>query len=45
VPEGTAAIEGELQTVGFADPTVQKSDLYWRKDDLARSVRKKTGLK
>ncbi len=41
VPEGTAAIEAEMQMVGFADATEKKVDYYWRNNDLAPDVRKK----
>ena len=45
VPDGTAAIEAEMQTVGFADASGDKSDLYWRNNDLAPEQRKKGGAK
>ena len=41
VPEGATAMEGELQTVGFADSTEKKSEFYWKNDDLVPDVRKK----
>jgi hypothetical protein len=41
VPEGTAAIEAELQTVGFSDATEKKVDFYWTNKDLAPDARKK----
>jgi hypothetical protein len=45
VPEGTAAIEAELQTVGFADATDKKVDFYWTNKDLTPDARKKGGVK
>jgi hypothetical protein len=45
VPDGTAAIEGEIVLVGFADATEKKNDFYWRNDDLAPDARKKGGVK
>jgi hypothetical protein len=45
VPEGTAAIEGEMQMVGFSDASEKKSEFYWRNDDLAPAQRKKGGIK
>jgi hypothetical protein len=45
VPEGAAAIEGELQIVGFADATEKKSEFYWRNSDLVPDARPKGGLK
>lgn len=45
VPEGTAAIEGELMTVGFADATGTKNDFYWNNTDLTPDVRPKGGVK
>jgi len=41
VPEGTAAIEAELQTVGYADASEKKVDFYWHNPTLAPDVRKK----
>jgi len=41
VPEGTAAIEAEMQGVGFADATEKKVDFYWRNADLTPDARKK----
>jgi hypothetical protein len=43
VPDGTAAIEAEMQSVGFADSTEKKSEFYWKNDDLAPDTRKKAG--
>ncbi len=45
IPDGTAAIEGELQEVGFSDATEKKSEFYWKNDDLISDVRKKGGVK
>ena len=45
VPEGTAAIEVEMQTVGFADATEKKSEYFWRNNDLAPDQRPKGGIK
>jgi hypothetical protein len=44
VPKGVAAIEGEIQTVGFPDDS-GKIDSYWRNDDLAPEERPKGGIK
>ncbi len=45
VPEGTAAIEGELKTVGFTAKGGKKSDTYWRNADLVPNKRAKGGIK
>lgn len=45
VPEGTAAIEGEMQTVGFTKDSEEKSDLFWRNNDITPDTRKKGGVK
>lgn len=45
VPEGTAAIEGEMQMVGFADATEKKSEYFWRNGDLTPDQRPKGGIK
>ena len=45
VPEGTAAVEAELQTVGFADASDKKVDFYWTNKDLTPDARKKGGVK
>lgn len=45
VPEGTAAIEAELQTVGFSDASEKKVDFYWTNKDLVPDARKKGGVK
>jgi len=41
VPEGTAAIEAEVKTVGFADESGKKNEFYWSNPDLAPDVRPK----
>ena len=41
VPEGTAAIEAEMQMVGFTDDEGKKTDFYWRNKDLTPDERKK----
>jgi hypothetical protein len=45
IPDGTAAIEAEMQTVGFADASEKKVDFYWRNMDLTPTVRPKGGVK
>ena len=45
VPEGAAAIEAEMQMVGFADQTEKKSEYYWRNNDLTPDTRPKGGVK
>jgi hypothetical protein len=45
VPEGSAAIEGEMQIVGFTDASGTKADSYWRNNDLTPDVRPKGGIK
>ncbi|MFS8065433.1 MAG: hypothetical protein ACMG6S_03580 [Byssovorax sp.] len=45
VPEGTVAIEGEMQMVGFADASEKKSEYYWRNNDLTPDTRPKGGVK
>lgn len=45
VPEGTKAIEAEMQTVGFADASEKTVESYWRNSDLTPDVRKKGGVK
>jgi hypothetical protein len=45
IPDGTATIEGEMQMVGFADPTEKKIDFYWRNLDLTPNARPKGGVK
>jgi hypothetical protein len=41
VPDGTAAIEAEMQMVGFADASEKKVAGYWRNMDLTPDQRKK----
>jgi len=45
VPEGTATIEAEVRTVGFADEAGTKNDFYWSNPDLVPDERPKGGLK
>jgi hypothetical protein len=45
VPEGTAAIEGEMQVVGFADESGEKSEYYWKNDELVPNERPRGGVK
>jgi hypothetical protein len=45
VPEGTSAIEAEMQTVGFADASEKQVEVYWRNQDLTPDERKKGGIK
>jgi hypothetical protein len=45
IPDGTATIEGEMQMVGFADPTEKQIDFYWRNLDLTPESRPKGGVK
>jgi hypothetical protein len=45
VPEGTAAIEGELLTVGFADADGKKNEFYWANKELTPDARAKGGVK
>jgi hypothetical protein len=45
VPEGTTAIEAELQMVGFAGADEKKVDFYWRNNDIIVDARKKGGVK
>jgi hypothetical protein len=45
VPEGTAAIEAEIKTVGFADEAGKKNEFYWSNPDLVPDERPKGGLK
>jgi len=41
VPEGTKAIEAEMQMVGFADASEKSVDYYWQNKDLTPEQRKK----
>ena len=45
VPEGTSAIEGEMQMVGFADADGKKNEFYWQNKDLTPETRKKGGVR
>ena len=45
VPEGTAAVEAELEKVGFADASEANVEFYWANKDLVPDVRKKGGVK
>ena len=45
IPAGTATIESEMTTVGFADADGKKIDFYWRNNDLAPDARPKGGVK
>lgn len=45
VPEATATIEAEMQTVGFSDEEGTKNEFYWRNPDLVPEQRSKGGLK
>ncbi len=45
VPDGTTAIEAEMQMVGFADSSEKTVDYYWRNNDLTPDTRKKVGKK
>ncbi len=45
VPEGTKAIEAEMQMVGFADASEKSVESYWRNNDLTPEARKKGGVK
>ena len=44
VPEGTAAIEAELKTVGFADEAGTKNEFYWSNPELVPDQRPKGGI-
>jgi hypothetical protein len=45
IPEGTTAIEAEMQMVGFADATGKKSEFYWKNAELTPEERPKGGIK
>jgi hypothetical protein len=45
VPEGTATIEAEVKTVGFADESGRKNEFYWSNPDLTPEQRPKGGVK
>ncbi len=42
VPDGVAAIEAELEMVGFADESGKKNEFYWRNKDLSPDTRPKS---
>ena len=45
VPEGTSAIEAEIQMVGFADAEGKHSEFYWKNEELTPDTRPKGGIK
>ena len=45
VPEGTAAIQAEVKTVGFTDDAARESVFYWSNPDLAPEKRPKAKAK
>jgi hypothetical protein len=45
IPEGATAIEAELRTAGFPDASGNRSDTFWRNDDLTPDERPKGGVK
>ena len=45
VPEGTATIEAEIKTVGFADEAGKVNEFYWSNPDLVPDERPKGGVK
>jgi len=45
VPEGTASIEAEVKTVGFADEEGKRNEFYWSNPDLVPDERPKSGGK
>ena len=45
VPEGAAAIEAEIQMVGFADAEGKHSEFYWKNEELTPDERPKGGIK
>jgi len=45
VPEGTAAIQAEVKTVGFTDDAGKESIFYWSNPDLAPNQRPKLDAK
>jgi len=45
VPDGTVAVEAEMQVVGFTDSAGTGADLYWRNNDLTPDARPKGGVK
>lgn len=45
VPDGAAAIEGEMEVVGFTGKGMKKADSFWRNKDLTPKDRPKGGIK
>jgi hypothetical protein len=45
IPDGTTTVEAEIPMVGFADPTGNKVDFYWRNSELVPDARPKGGAK
>jgi hypothetical protein len=45
VPEGTATIEAEVKTVGFADDAGSQSEFFWSNPELVPDERPKGGIK
>jgi hypothetical protein len=45
VPEGTAAIEAEVRTVGFTDEAGKRSEFFWSNPELVPNERPKGGIK
>jgi hypothetical protein len=45
VPDAAAAVEAEIQTVGFTDASGAKADTFWRNNDLVPDERRKGGVK
>jgi hypothetical protein len=45
VPDGVAAIEAEMQMVGYTDESEKKFTYYWQNPDLTPDTRKKGGVK
>ncbi|MBK7579333.1 MAG: hypothetical protein IPI67_03920 [Myxococcales bacterium] len=41
VPEGTAAIEAEMEVVGFSDASSKKNEFYWQNKELTPDARPK----
>ncbi|GMV15933.1 MAG: hypothetical protein AMXMBFR56_41570 [Polyangiaceae bacterium] len=41
VPEGAAAIQGELEVVGYTDSSGKKNEWYWRNKELTPDARPK----
>jgi hypothetical protein len=45
VPEGTATIEAEIETAGFADEAGTRNEFYWSNPELIPDERPKGGIK